>query len=187
MDRTSFSSQHVPMVASFVSRISATSSAVAVACTLVLVAASTGGCSSVKSFGELFGGKSGSPGKGTFYAGANDLKLYSKPSYSSSTIGSLALHQKVYRAKIEKGFAYVKVATTGQHGWVENGKLLWRLPSSADEAATPRAEPDVTESASQPVSAEAPAAPAPAQQTTPESDEAGDEQQGTDPSLFNPF
>jgi hypothetical protein len=82
----------------------------------------------------------------TYYAAAAGLKVYSEPTSSSKVVGKLALHEKVRRYKVERGYAYVKADASGLAGWVNNTMLLWRLPAA--KAATP--EP----------SAEAPAAPA---------------------------
>lgn len=64
-----------------------------------------------------------------YYAGVPGLKLYSGCSFSSPTLAELALHEKVLRYKLERGLAYVKVAKSGQTGWVRNADLIWRLPS----------------------------------------------------------
>ena len=137
----------------------------------------------MKPFGNLFGGKSDGSGKGTFYASAAGLKLHAKPHSSSSAVGELSLHQKVYRSKVENGFAYVKVAATGQSGWVENAKLIWRLPSDKGTAAVSAAEPVADPASLQPSTAEQ----APVPEIAPATSEEPNERQGADPSLFNPF
>ncbi len=61
-----------------------------------------------------------------YYAGVNDLKMFSQSRDSGSPIAELSLHEKVLRYKLENGFAYVKVVRTGQTGWVRNSSLVWR-------------------------------------------------------------
>jgi hypothetical protein len=51
-------------------------------------------------------------------------------------LAQLPLHQKVYRYKMEKGYAYVKVEGNGVSGWVDNARLIWRLPAQQQKAAT---------------------------------------------------
>ena len=64
-----------------------------------------------------------------YYVGVDQLVVYSKPRSSSSPLTQLPLHQKVYRYKMEKGYAYIKVEGSEVTGWVDNGRLIWRLPS----------------------------------------------------------
>ena len=63
-----------------------------------------------------------------YYVGVESLGLYETPRTSGNLIAELEQHQKVYRYKIEKGFAWVKVDGTGMTGWVNNARLIWRLP-----------------------------------------------------------
>jgi hypothetical protein len=153
------------------------------------------GCSSGKTlgnpFGSLFGGTDRGKESGTFYAAVAGVTLYSKPKQSSSAVGQLSLHQKVYRSKVESGFAYVKVEGTGKTGWVDNAKLLWRLPSNAPSASVPAS----STAAEEPAAAEEPGAePSAADEQAPAAVEnipaasgEGDKPSGADPSLFNPF
>jgi hypothetical protein len=55
----------------------------------------------------------------------------------------LPLHQKVYRYKTEKGYAYIKAEGSGVTGWVDNARLIWRLPSQQQKTATKTDKPDV--------------------------------------------
>jgi hypothetical protein len=61
-----------------------------------------------------------------YYVGVESLRLYEQPRTSGNFIADLEQHQKVYRYKIEKGFAWVKVDGTDMTGWVVNAKLIWR-------------------------------------------------------------
>jgi len=71
-----------------------------------------------------------------YYVGVDQLTVYSGPQSSASPVAQLSLHQKVYRSKIEKGFAYIKVEGSGVTGWVDNARLIWRLPSQQQKAST---------------------------------------------------
>ena len=65
-----------------------------------------------------------------YYVGASDLRLFSEPNSSKAYVAKLPLNEKVMRYKVQKGFAYVKVASTGQTGWVKNAHLIWKKASS---------------------------------------------------------
>ncbi len=64
-----------------------------------------------------------------YYVGVSELKLFSGPHSSKTYVAKLPLNEKVMRYKVEKGFAYVKVASTGQTGWVKNAHLIWKKAS----------------------------------------------------------
>ncbi len=175
------------MVRAELLRVSASLSVGALLCACGLTAALLAGCSSGKSFRDIFGGKSGSE-EGTFYAGVAGLKIYAKPRSSSAATGTLALHEKVYRTAIENGFAYVKVVRSGQKGWVENAKLLWRLPAAKDSPVAPASAAETVEPEPEPVSVQAPVeSPEPPPPSAPEPAENDGSPQGTDPSIFNPY
>ncbi len=77
-----------------------------------------------------------------YYAGSDGLTVYKGPAASSKVVGTLSLHEKVTRTKLEGGFAYVESAT-GTKGWVNNTQLLRRVPTAAATAAPAAApEPD---------------------------------------------
>jgi hypothetical protein len=148
-----------------------------------------------------------------YYVGAEGLKVYSEPSASSKVVGKLALHEKVTRSRLERGFAYVESTTTGTRGWVNNSRLIWRLPSvpttSAPAPPEPGAEEPVVPAAGQPEAPVAPEAPPGAEEqqepVAPEAPPAVEEQQepmapeapaprtptatpqGVAPSIFNPY
>lgn len=170
-------------------RVSAKLSVGAVLCASGLTAALLAGCSNGKSFRDIFAGNSGGSEEGTFYAGVSGLKVYAKPRSSSAARGTLALHEKVYRIAIENGFAYVKVAGSGEKGWVENAKLLWRLPAAKSPPAAPVSAAETVEPEPEPVSVEAPVESP--EQAVPSAPAGGEEEddgaQGADPSIFNPY
>jgi hypothetical protein len=184
-------------------------------CVVGIVATFATGCSSWKSRGEPLHSDDGEKAEGTYYTGQAGVKLYPTPSVSSSCIAVLPLHQKVHRSKLKQGFAYVEVVGSGQAGWVDNGKLIWRLPSSrpsqsgpsakgGDAAPAPATSSEARVPAATEESAAAPAtsgearAPAATEETSPEptppsvdqvpaDTEQTESPLGTDPSVFNPF
>ncbi len=74
-----------------------------------------------------------------YYAGVEGMKVYSEASAASKVIGTLSLHEKITRTGLERGYAYVQSSKTGIKGWVDNARLIWRLPGAAETAA-PRGE-----------------------------------------------
>jgi len=77
-----------------------------------------------------------------YYVGVSGLKMFSECGGSGSPIAELPLHEKVLRYKLEHGFAHIKVAGTGQTGWVKNAKLVWRkrTPKKTASERPPDAE-----------------------------------------------
>jgi len=65
-----------------------------------------------------------------YYVGVSDLKLFAGPHSSKTYVAKLSLNEKVMRYKVQNGFAHVKVARTGQTGWVKNAHLIWKKASS---------------------------------------------------------
>ncbi|MCJ7682876.1 MAG: hypothetical protein MUO68_01130 [Desulfobacteraceae bacterium] len=61
-----------------------------------------------------------------YYVGLSDLKLFSEPHSSKTYVAKLPLNEKVMRYKMQKGFAHVKVVSTGQTGWVKSAHLIWK-------------------------------------------------------------
>jgi hypothetical protein len=110
-----------------------------------------------------------------YYAGVEGMKVYSAASASSKVVGTLSLHEKVTRTGLERGYAYVQSSKTGTKGWVDNAKLIWRLPAAPGAAAPAPEEPQPQEpSAPAPEEAqpEEPAAPAGEEPPAPEAPEA---------------
>jgi len=101
-----------------------------------------------------------------YYAGSDGLKVYKRPSASSKVMGTLSLHEKVTRTKLEGGFAYVESAT-GTKGWVANAQLIRRVPTAAATAAPAPGEPE-TEPEPEPEAPVAPAAEEPQAPAAPE-------------------
>lgn len=76
----------------------------------------------------------------TMYAAVDRLAVHQGPSPESPVAGRLALHQAVTRSGLEHGWAFVRYGTgEAAEGWVDGGKLLARLPSSAPAVASPAA------------------------------------------------
>jgi hypothetical protein len=140
-------------------------------CWAMFVAASVG-CSTLDSLG--LGKGAPAPGKGgavaasgVYYTGSDDLTLYRKP--GDEILTRLPIHTRLYRDELKSGYAHVRVAPSGETGWVENARLIWRLPAQAAQPPA-AAEP----AAAQP----APAAVVPSSDTP---------QPTVAPSIFNPY
>jgi len=146
---------------------------------VVTTALTLAGCSGVQKtvggwFDDVAGG--GTPQTGSVYFAASDgLVMHSEASGSSPVVARLALHEKVVRTRLDRGWAYVTADGSGTSGWVDNAQLIWRLPAAtqpgtatAAQPAAPSAPPatDTTPApdaapvpaAAAPVSADAPAA-----------------------------
>jgi len=89
-----------------------------------------------------------------YYVGVDGLSLFPEPQPQNKT-ATLPLHQKVVRTRLERGWAFVTVEGSGLQGWVDNAKLIWRLPTTGkaiDEKDSPiaRSEAPSTPAASEP-------------------------------------
>ena len=125
---------------------------------------------------------------GIYYTGMADMPLYKQP--GDTVIKRLAKHSKVYRDALKSGYAHVRVDVTGDEGWVDNAKLIWRLPkpSASQKTAAPREEASVRpteDSASEEIprpvdeaEPEVPASSAPSNMP---------EEPAVAPSIFNPY
>jgi len=96
-----------------------------------------------------------------YYAGAEGLKVYSEASASATVVGTLALHEKVVRTNLERGYAFVESSQSGLKGWVDNAQLIWRLPAASTTGAPANVE-------AEPEEPEAPAPEEPSPTATPE-------------------
>ena len=128
-----------------------------------------------------------------YYAGAEGLTVYSEPSTSSKVVGTLPLHEKVTRTKLDRGWAYVESSKSGVAGWVNNARLIWRLPTTPTTAApapgeAPPEEP-VAPTGEEPQAPVAPEATAPAAEPPPTATPvpAAATPRGVAPSIFNPY
>ena len=92
-------------------------------------------CAMVDSTGREMTSQEESNAPRVYYAGVAGLKMFSQSKASGSPIAELPLHAKVLRYKMERGFAYVKAAGTGQVGWVRNCDLVWRKRTSSKKTA----------------------------------------------------
>ena len=135
-----------------------------------------------------------------YYAGTEGLKVYSEASMSSKVVGTLALHEKVTRTRLDRGYAYVESSKSGVKGWVNNAQLLWRLPSAPTTGTPAAVEPEPQEPAApaetppepqavepptpapQGVEPTAPAPPPPTATPVPQATP-----RGAAPSIFNPY
>ena len=124
-----------------------------------------------------------------YYAGVKGLTLYAQPSPDSEIVTRLRLHQKVLRTKLVRGYAYVTVVESGATGWVDNGKLIWKLPV---KTAPAKIETKTTLPETKPQEAATKEPPTPEETIAPPKPEKTDAwskpQPGTvSPSIFNPF
>jgi len=112
-----------------------------------------------------------------YYAGVDGLIVYSQPQSSAPVLGHLRLHQEVSRLEVRHGFANVRSKGSGLVGWVDNAKLIWRLPSSLDAETiaveAPPGTPPATPDGDNPD--ESPGSPPPGPG------------KGPSPSMFDPF
>ena len=117
----------------------------------VAAALALGGCAVFDQIStDWFGGETATPtptprqhGE-SYYSSVDGLPMHFLPSGSSQVVGRLALHEHVNRTDVQRGYAHV-VADNGLEGWVDNAKLLWRLPTSAAPPGTPAPAPHAPE------------------------------------------
>jgi hypothetical protein len=122
-------------------------SVLVVALTLAIAVA---GCATIDSAERAITGKKSE----TFYSASAGLPVRAAAFVTSKTISRLALHEKVTRTEVDRGFAHI-VTEKGVEGWVDNAQLLWRLPSAAPATPDSKQPPKADE---EPL---APAEPAP--------------------------
>jgi hypothetical protein len=98
-------------------------------------------------------------GETVYYAGVDDLTVREAPEASAEIVGRLALHEKVFRSEVAKGYARVRTADSRLTGWVVNARLIWKLPADrAGEQAPGAATENAVAAESPPASEPAPAA-----------------------------
>jgi hypothetical protein len=96
-----------------------------------------------------------------YFAGEDRLGVYAEASGRSAVVGHLALHEEVRRSEVSRGYARIRTPDDRVSGWVDNAKLIWRLPEAApasDESTNARSPP-ATESPDLPAAARAPQPP----------------------------
>jgi hypothetical protein len=153
-------------------------------------AIASSGCAGVSPTLDRWLGRSPSAAgsSGVFYSAVDGLTVHARPARSSEVVGRLPLHERVVRSKLEGGYAYVRAGRSGLEGWVDNSRLLWRLPTAgAPPAAAGEGEPG-------PAAGEAAeAAPAASEPSAPAAQPAGEpakppaEPSKPKPSVFDPF
>lgn len=125
------------------------------------------GCDSYRSHAPSWlGGEAGASataGTGSvYYSGVAELRVFESPSTSSKVVGSLSLHQKVVRSKIDRGFAFIESTDGHLRGWVNNAQLIWKVPAPTSpptdsrKTAPAASAPSVAEPATEPVPPTAP-------------------------------
>ena len=95
------------------------------ACALA-VAIALAGCATIDSAERAITGKQSE----TLYSASAGLPVRNAAFVTSKTISRLALHEKVTRTEVDRGFAHI-VTEKGVEGWVDNAQLLWHLPAPA--------------------------------------------------------
>jgi hypothetical protein len=135
------------------------------------------------------------------YAGVEGLRVHAQAAASSPVIGRLRLHERVLRAQVDRGFAHVRSERSGVVGWVDETKLLARIPAARAPAphapATPAAAPAATEPAATDVTppeptpsepaAEPPAAEPASAESTPATPPPPPDPPRREPAVFDPF
>jgi hypothetical protein len=155
------------------------------------------GCSMQKTVSGWFGGRerarssSEAAAGRAYYAAAAGLKVYSEPTTSAKVVGKLALHEKVTRYKVKRGYAYVKADASDLEGWVNNSMLLWRLPATAPGRAEPPTAAPAEAATEEPPAPDVPSAaeppePAPPPPDTPPTRETP-RPSPTGPAVFDPY
>jgi len=157
------------------------------------------GCSTlgekIPGLGSIFPDKSDSDGvEGVYYTGSPDLPLYQSP--GDVIVRRLPQYTKLTRNKLEKGYAHVRVDSTDITGWVENAKLIWRLPKENQAGQTEQAtsQPAAIPVMHQVIEAPAPQpaqpdkeVPSPTPVPTPASSTNTPSRPPVAPSIFNPY
>lgn len=128
--------------------------------------------------------------EGVYYSGSPDLPLRRSP--GGAIIKLLPQYTKLHREQLERSFAYVRVDATGETGWVENAKLVWRLPKQTSPQPAHDAGSQPAAESSSPQTVEAAASPAPQADEAPPSPAAvspssAGSRSTVAPSIFNPY
>lgn len=164
-------------------------------CSAALVAI-LGGCSTLE---NTVAGKSAAGGAGqttgVYYAGSADLPLYRTP--GGALISRLPQYAKLVRSDLQRGYAHVRVEATGEAGWVENAKLIWRLPAheSSEQVREPLREAEAVPAAAPVVEPPEPGPERAAQAVEPQqspspaaaSSSSAPSKSTLAPSIFNPY
>lgn len=105
---------------------------------LIVAALALAGCSGTRARLPGWLGGDTAPAGEPFYAGSDDLAVYAEPSGSARIVGRLPLHARVTRTEIAHGYAHV--VADGLEGWVDNARLIWRLPAAGTARPAPATE-----------------------------------------------
>ncbi|MCB1943313.1 MAG: hypothetical protein H6942_11505 [Candidatus Accumulibacter sp.] len=158
-----------------------------------------GGCSTLEkhipAIGALTPETSGSAAAaGVYYAASPDLPLHRSP--GGIIVKRLPQYTKLHRDQVDKGFAHVRVESTGETGWVENAQLTWRPPThgSPQQAPAPASQPaaaplpQAVEASPQAVEAPESRPPQAVEAPPPSPSPSSAPAKGTvAPSIFNPY
>jgi hypothetical protein len=149
-------------------------------------AIASSGCAGVSPTLDRWLGRSPSTAdsSGVFYSAVDGLTVHARPARSSEVVGRLPIHERVVRSKLEGGYAYVRAGRSGLEGWVDNSRLLWRLPT---EGAPPAATAGEGEPATPAATAGEGEPATPAAQPAGEPAKPPAEPSKPKPSVFDPF
>lgn len=99
--------------------------------TAMLTAAVLAGCSRVRIPTSLndVGQNIGLKGEVAYFAAVDDLSVRDGARLSAKVVGHLELHQVVLRSTVDNGYARVRVPCGSLRGWVDDDKLVAKLPA----------------------------------------------------------
>jgi uncharacterized protein YgiM (DUF1202 family) len=100
------------------------------------LAVTLSGCAAIDSAERAITGKKSE----TFYSASAGLPVRAAAFATSKVISRLALHEKVTRTELDRGFAHI-VTAKGVEGWVDNSQLLWKVPTAKEPAQQQSEEP----------------------------------------------
>jgi len=116
---------------------------------------------------------------GVYYSATDNLPLYRNP--GAGIIDHLPKYTRLYRDDLQDGYAHVRVTPGSASGWVDNARLIWRLPAEAGqpEPVVPTS-PTAADTAGPPAGQVESPVPAPAEPAAPSGPSVA-------PSIFNPY
>ena len=97
----------------------------------MLAAAVLAGCSRARiptSFADA-ASRIGLKGEVPYYAAVDHVSVRDSARLSARVVGHLKLHQMVLRSGIDNGYARIRLPDGSLRGWVEDAKLVEKLPS----------------------------------------------------------
>jgi len=68
-------------------------------------------------------------GEVPYFAAVDDLSVRNGARLSAKVVGHLELHQMVFRSGVDNGYARIRLPDGSLRGWVDDAKLVEKLPS----------------------------------------------------------